>query len=437
MQARRTPREFRPGSSASRKDGKVPLEPNLTSVEGWVTGVNPNVVLTLRALTYLEEGEEVTVGCAESGSYAVLPADGAALLRQIESGMTLDDAARWYLRAYGESVDLAEFVSGLHDLGWIRLPGERAAARVAPLRGMRLGRAVFSPLGGFLFAAVITAWVVVAIRFRQLAPANHDLFFTRYVSVVALVSLATQVPLLLLHEAFHVLAGRRLGLRTRLSVDRRLYYIVFQTEMDGLVSVPRGRRYLPIMAGIICDLSVAGVLTLIAATTMGADGQLPLAGRIALAIAYTTLLRVGWQFLVYLRTDLYYLVTTITGCVDLNSAARAVLRNRLSRLTGRTRHLTDLSAWHPKDRSAARWYSWLLLAGWAYSLASLPIVVAPILIRMVVTIGRSLAGPGTRTASGVVDSSVSFLIIALQVVGLAWLGYRERRRSSSRPHVLP
>ena len=42
--------------------------------------------LRLHPLTYLDEGDEVTVGRADINSFGLFPADGAALLRRLEEG---------------------------------------------------------------------------------------------------------------------------------------------------------------------------------------------------------------------------------------------------------------------------------------------------------------------------------------------------------------
>src|SRR5215472_13434001 len=52
--------------------------------------------LRLHPLTYLEEGDEVTVGRADINSFGLFPPDGAALLRQLEAGRPPNEAARWY-----------------------------------------------------------------------------------------------------------------------------------------------------------------------------------------------------------------------------------------------------------------------------------------------------------------------------------------------------
>jgi hypothetical protein len=52
--------------------------------------------LRLHPLTYLEEGDEVTVGRADINSFGLFPPDGADLLRRLEAGSTPNEAAQWY-----------------------------------------------------------------------------------------------------------------------------------------------------------------------------------------------------------------------------------------------------------------------------------------------------------------------------------------------------
>lgn len=313
--------------------------------------LSESTILSLYPLTYLAEGDEVTVGCAQTESYAVRPADGAALLRQLGAGLTLSQAASWYQDRYQEAVDLGEFVEALTELD--------------------------------------------------------------------------------IHESFHALAGRRLGLRSHLSIGRRLYHIVFLTSMDGLVTVPRRKRYLPILAGMLADILVAATLTLIAAGTRLPDGRLSLAGGICLALAYTMMLRLLWQFYVYLETDLYYVATTVLGCVNLNQTARAMQRNRWNKLRGRTHALIDPQTWHARDRAIGRWYSWLLPAGWTLSLLSLFVIVSPISFRAMSTVFGRLIPPDGQSAGGLTDTAVFLLLNLTQIAVIWWLVRRDRARAGS------
>ncbi len=111
-------------------------------------------------------------------------------------------------------------------------------------------------------------------RDHALIPQYRNLFFTSYISVISLVLYFGQFPFIVLHETFHALAGRRLGLRTRLGFGRRLYFVVVETTMDGLVSVPRRKRYLPILVGMLADLLVIAVLRSRIETSYSVDGRM-------------------------------------------------------------------------------------------------------------------------------------------------------------------
>ena len=388
-----------------------------------------NQPVALQALTFLDEGQEVTVGRADTDSYAVLPAEGASLLRQLGQGLTPDEAAGWYERTYGERVDIDDFLDGLGELGFLRAPDE-AAHPAPPVRWGQLGRMVFSPVGGACLAAVLIASALAMRRSPELVPSYHDLFFTHYMTILELVMFLGQFPLLLLHEAAHALAGRRLGLRTRLSVGRRMYYIVFLTAMDGLVAVPRRKRYLPMLAGMLADLSVLAVLVLVADATRRTDGALSPASSVALAFAYLTLLRLAWQFFFYLQTDLYYVLVTVLGCVDLQGTARAVLRDRLRRALRRPAPPDQHASPHPRDLAGARWYSWLLLAGWTASIAILITGVIPLTGLVLLTVVDRFGSSGTHSAAALADSIVFVLLNVGQPVILVALVLRERRLRS-------
>jgi hypothetical protein len=381
----------------------------------------------LHALVFLDEGPEVTVGRADVDGYVVLPAEGASLLRRLGEGLTPGEAADWYEQTYGERVDIDSFLDDLAELDFLRDPGEAAHA-ASPVRWQRLGRIVFSAVGGGCLASALVACVIVMLRSPELVPSYHDLFFTHYMTVLELVLFLGQFPLILLHESAHALAGRRLGLRTRLSVDRRMYYVVFVTVMDGLVTVPRRKRYLPMLAGMLADLAVFAVLILVADIVRQAGGALSLASNVALAFAYMTLLRLAWQFFFYLQTDLYYVIVTVLGCVDLQGTARKVLRERLGRALRHPVPPDGRASAHPRDLAVARWYSWLLLVGWTASIAILIAGVIPAATHVLATVFGRLAGSGPEGAADLADSIVFVLLNLAQLAILAAFMLRDRNR---------
>jgi hypothetical protein len=253
--------------------------------------------------------------------------------------------------------------------------------------------------------------------------------FSPSLIVVELTVVLGQLPLSLLHELAHVLAARRRGVRSRLRIAQRLHFVVFETVLDGLVLVPRRQRYLPMLAGMLADVGAMAALTLAAAALRRPDGSLPLAGGVCLALAVTTIPRLLWQFYFFLRTDLYYLVTTALDCVDLQGATRAVLANRWHRLRRHGDRLVSMDAFDPRDRRVARHYAPVMVLGYAFSLGTLVFVMAPLAWQFFGTAAHRLlsgqAGPGaTWDAAGLLALNV------VQVVVAAVLGRRDRRRNA-------
>jgi len=221
-----------------------------------------------------------------------------------------------------------------------------------------------------------------------------------------------------------------------LRFGHRFYYVVLETALDGLVAVPRCKRYLPILAGMLADTLVLSAFIIAASLTRGTGGALSAEGRLCLAFAFATLLRLAWQFLFYLRTDLYVLISTVLGCVDLHTTAKRMLRHRFSRLLGRGRQPAD--DWHPADRRAAQWYSWLIVVGYAVSAAMIILVAVPIAYRMFSGALGRLTGDSRASGPELLDSAV-FLALNFQQVALTvWLAIREQRlrRKAKFRHVI-
>lgn len=328
-------------------------------------------------LSFLDDAGEVVVGRSDIDSYGVFPADGAALVRELVAGRAPRAAAQWYAETYGETVDMADFVATLRELELVRDDSDREPAAPAAVRGQRLGRALFSIPAWCLYGVLIAAAVFVCAVDGAMMPRPDNVFFVDSLVAVAAALLVGQIALTALHEAFHVLAGRRLGIRSRLRISRRMYFVVMETNLDGLAIVERRRRYLPILAGLVADAVVVAGLTVIAYLARESD----VVSGLCLALAFTTLLRMAWQLYLFLRTDVYHLIATATGCIDLDNAARALIRARagaaLRRGGGRP---ADLDAWHPRDLRMARWYAPLLVAGYAWMLALLALVLVPLLL---------------------------------------------------------
>lgn len=338
-----------------------------------------NTSLNFHELSFLTEGENVLVGRPGTASYAVLPLDGASLLEKMVSGASPADAAAWYETTYGDPVDIGHFVNSISGLGFLREYGADAAAEPERVGLQVLSRAIFSRPAFAVYALVVGAWLVTIVRNPSLAPRPSHVFFTHYLVLVQLLLMFGQLPLLFLHEGFHVLGGRRLGLPSHVGLGRRLWVIVVETRMPDLLAVPRGKRYLPFLAGMLLDVLVVSSLGLVAYALRGESGTEHVIAAIALAMAFPVCIRFAYQFLLFLQTDIYFVIATALGCYDLHAAARAVLTNGWWRLVRRPERAQDEGRWTPRDRLVARWYAPFFAVGAGILLALTVETLVPII----------------------------------------------------------
>lgn len=340
--------------------------------------VRPTSVLRLHPLTRTVQGDRVVVGRADTGRFVAVPAVGAHALDLLEVGRAVADVTRAVTPPDAdEPVDVLAFARSLVRLGFVAaVDDERAvpADDVAPaVRGLVVApraraRWLFSRWGAALAVLSALVAVVLVVTVPDVRPDALDVFFlgTPARSLAAL----TLITYLLagLHELAHVMAAAALGVPARLRITRRLYFLTFETNLTGLWALPPRRRVGPLMAGMAFDAVVLAVVLALRAAGLGPDPLLA-------AVALVEVSAIVVQFFVFLRSDVYAVMTALLGCTHLQRTTHLLLRRTVRRLTPDER--ATLTASPPRDLAVARWYRFvhaggLLLAAWFLVVLFLP-----------------------------------------------------------------
>lgn len=388
-------------------------------------------------LTFVPDGDDVVVGRPDTGSYGVFPPSGAELIRELQAGLPWSDVAPWWHRHTGEALDVEDFGATVSSLGFLATGGEKAVGP-SPVRWQRLGRACFSTPAWIAYLLLVGLGLAAMVVDPTSRPGYRQLFFTDHLTLVTLVLAFGQFPLVLLHETFHALAARRLGLPSTLGVGRRYYYLVAETRLDALYSVPRRQRFLPLLSGALIDAVGVGLLT-VAATLGHLVGAPSWLTGLALAFATTGVLRILWEGLFYLETDFYFAINTVTGCHDLHGASRFRFRRMLARaLRRRPGAVSDETSeeydeWSDHDHRIARYYAPLMIVGYAISTFTLLTVAAPSAMRFWTTTLDRFVHASRHSGLELLDASVFALISLSQLVLMGYVLVRDRRARTARP----
>jgi hypothetical protein len=211
------------------------------------------------------------------------------------------------------------------------------------------------------------------------------------------------------HEVAHWLAARAQGVPARFSIGRRLYFLVFQTDLSQLWGLPRRRRFGPLFAGLAYDTVLLSAL--LAVQLISSDDLVDRMAAAAVAVEVSGIL---FQFLVFLRTDLYAVLVMLFGCRELWRVNSLELRRMFGRLSHQ--QATELANAHPRDRRVATWFRWLSLAGLAAAAGYFVAFFIPAFWTLLGWITESLST--AAPTSGRFWQSVVFAVLALVPLAL-------------------
>jgi len=187
----------------------------------------------------------------------------------------------------------------------------------------------------------------------------------------------------------------------------------------------------PQLAGLAIDS--VNLAALLAVQVAAGAGWLALPAGLGRLLAMLVFLQVAgmlWQCMLFLRTDLYGVLVTATGCRNLWEIKSLLLRQALGRLT--PEQAAELAAADPRDLRAGRWFRWLYLAGFLAALAYFGYFLLPVLVSLLAwSAGGLAAGPARARFWLTAAGSALLYLPLLGVVGL-WLVGR-RRPAASRP----
>jgi putative peptide zinc metalloprotease protein len=361
------------------------------------------------------EGNNVTIGDPARGVFVEIPAEGLEILDALAAGATVAEVALDYERAHGETPDMEDFLTAMVSIGLVaapdaspdasepsdsRPPASSDSGRIAPGLSFRVFAAVL--MAGL--ALLAGAGIALVAADPGLIPGPTVLVFHRHLALLGAALFAVGMAGIAVHELGHLLAARAAGVPARIGVGHRLWIIVAETDMSGIWLASRPRRYIAFLAGPLIDAASSAVLLgILWAARHGWLAISPATTRFLGAVLWSYLLRLLWECFVFVRTDLYYVISTALGCKRLLADTEDLLRNQLARVRTSIRTV-DQSSIPPRELRAVRSYSIVWLAGRALAVWSLLFVTLPVLAGYATGLVRVLAG--TRTNYSAADVAV-------------------------------
>lgn len=396
-------------------------------------GVAPSARLRLHPLAARRDGDEWIVGRVATGDFVALPPVGVRAVEMLRDGLSVAETSARLTAETGEELDTLGFVRDLIGLGFVAevggqpVPSPEPPPPTFPRLLPRHVRWTLSPVLPPLLGALVLAAVLVLLRRPGLLPGYRSLLWNPHGSLVLGLGFLAGWLLLLIHECAHLAVARATGVPARIRLGTRLQFLVMQTDISGIELASRRHRMTAYLAGMAVNVAVSATAVLLLART----GAGTTAHRVLAALVLLAVLPLPFQFMVFMRTDVYFVLQDLTGCRDLHGDGRAYARYAARTITRRRPRPADPSLELPaRERQAVRIYSAVLVVGTALCLATLATVTVPTDVTMLVRAAARL-GPG-HPALDRLDAAV--VLAVLGGAQLMWLltWWRGRRRRTPR-----
>jgi putative peptide zinc metalloprotease protein len=356
--------------------------------------------ITLHDLRIRTEASEWVVGRVDTGDFIAVPPVAGEVLRLLGTDLTIDQTRGRIQAEQGRDIDVSGFVANLIPLGFVSTvdgvsvsgPPPRRAS-LAWLRPGHVRWLLSWPVVAALALLVLAAVVVALVR-PSLWPTYHDLLWTPRTSLVLAGNAAIAWSIIALHEFAHLATARAAGVPGRMSFGTRLQFLVAQTDVSGIWASPRWQRMTVYLAGIGVNISVVAVALLI--RTAVPEGSL--VDRLGASAAMLSAVMVAPQLLLFMRTDLYFVLQDLTGSRNLYADGSAYVRHLVTRRRDPSRGLG------PRERRAVRMYAWILLLGTAVCLTVAVLVSVPFALTL---LSRALLS----ALGGAIDGYVTIAIV--------------------------
>lgn len=264
-----------------------------------------------------EDSEEVFVGRTSMDEYIYVPKIAGEIVNYIKQGLGIRQIEDILINK-DMDVELKEFIVDLISLNYINKVNyiEIESWHTPDIKGITFKsinqksiKWIFNKYTGMLLFIMVIIATIIQVRYINgtIVPTYDEMFWHSSLLLVVICTPIFDVITGFIHEFFHFLAIRaysdNLGY---LSLGRRLTYLVYQTRLKNIWTIPRKKRAVVYLAGIFVDLFIISIFIFIGFV---AQGRFLLLYRFSRFAMVYLLFGIIFQFKFYMKTDLYYLIS--------------------------------------------------------------------------------------------------------------------------------
>ncbi len=389
--------------------------------------MNPDSVFEFYDLFMRKEGEDYIVGRRDTSVYISLPEAGVEAIKLLQKGKSLKETETLLSEKYGEEVTLGGLAEDFIDLGFVKSVDGTVLEQKHEVKEYHFTWIkkkhiswLFSKVTLFLqILFIISGFAVLFFHFGEYVPKYSDLFFHPWYTVVGSITFVCAWLLAFKHEFYHLLAAKTYGVEGQFAFSHRLYFVVAETDLTNVWSLDRKQRYAVYFAGLLTDFMFMALCFWIrfladsGAITLGGFGYNLVKGLILMQLT-----QILWQFLFFMRTDIYYVFVTLFQMTDLLADTGKYIKEKLHTYFN-VFSSQDLSLIPERELKVIKYYSVFYLLGSCVTMAVFLFYLLPISAEFLIgSVNGILYGTFAERTDGLVFISILVVYLVLMTRAL-------------------
>lgn len=375
-----------------------------------------------------KDGESYIVWREGGSSFVELSEDSLTALRLLQERKSLQEVSQTLEEKYGEIYDVKRFISELAHLGFVSsiggtpVPLSQPKGGTFPFINRKHVSWVYSRPLLICYLVLIGFTLLILASYPAYLPRYSDYFFHESYLITLVISTLTGFALVSIHELAHLIAGKAVGVHGYFSLGMRLYLPVAETNLTQLWKVPRRKRYIPFLAGLLNDgLFVAVTIILLWLSDLGLVPRVELIYAFGKFLVLVLSFGIIWQFLFFVRTDIYYVVSNLLGCRNLyNDSWNLILNTLPSSLGLRTRSVEIPT----EELRIIKLYAPFMLIATVMSISAFTLFGLPILFQIFLEAIQTLSLGYKANLLDFVEGLLLTCLTSLHIVGFVYFSAR-------------
>ncbi len=194
---------------------------------------------------------------------------------------------------------------------------------------------IFSKLMYIIYFLIILTGLIIFLQNpTKYFPIGDDYFFSQSYIILIPLSFLIAWVFVFIHEFFHFLAARSRNLPATFGLGSRLIYLVATTDVTNVYSIERSKRYRVYLSGMLIDfVTMFLALILIYLSEINIIIFSLFFYKILKFIVLIQFLGILWQFLFFIKTDIYLVFENLTRVEMLYEKTQNFLKNKWYHLT--------------------------------------------------------------------------------------------------------